>query len=238
MTNHKKYLKVGKSGCGFVCVLDKIMFKNKRFDTKILMSKPMQILNKNDALLLVDIQNDFLPGGSLAIPAADRILPIVNQYLRIFSKHNRLVIATRDWHPENHCSFEQFGGIWPPHCVAGSYGAAFPSTLELPPNLQIVSKASAQNQDAYSGFEDSNLKNNLLEKNIKRLFVCGLATDYCVLNTVVDGIKNGFETVVLVDAIRPVNLHPGDGTKAQQSMLSHGAKFCTLKDFSVEPANV
>src|SRR5574340_133567 len=144
-----------------------------------------------DALLVVDAQNDFLPGGSLAVPGGDEVLPPLNRYLGIFTARNLPVFATRDWHPARHCSFRAQGGSWPPHCVAGTRGAEFAAALRLPPSAEIVSKATSAEQDAYSGFHGTGLDALLRAADIRRLFVGGLATDYCVLNTVRDALKLG-----------------------------------------------
>jgi nicotinamidase/pyrazinamidase len=135
------------------------------------------------------------------------------------------VFATRDWHPANHCSFRERGGPWPPHCIARTAGAEFAPGLALPPGAVIVSKATAPNQDAYSGFEGTDLDSRLRAREVRRVFVGGLATDYCVLNTVRDALKNGYEVIVLADAIRAVNVQPDDGRKAEEEMVRLGAKF-------------
>lgn len=176
-----------------------------------------------DALIIVDLQNDFLPGGNLAVANGDAVIAPLNQYIDMFAKDRLPVIATRDWHPPDHCSFVAQGGIWPPHCIAGTRGAQFAGSIALPERAIIVSKADRQDKDAYSGFEGTDLANRLRELEVKRLFVGGLATDYCVLNTVLDGLDNGFEVLLLQDAIRAVNVQPADGQKAVESMKEKGA---------------
>jgi len=185
-----------------------------------------------DALLIVDVQNDFLPGGSLAVPRGDEVAPVLNRYLQIFTAQNLPVYATRDWHPERHCSFKAQGGIWPPHCVAGTCGAEFAAALQLPPSATIVSKATTAEQDAYSGFQGTGLDAQLRAANIRRLFIGGLATDYCVLNTVRDALKLGYEVFLLADAIRAVDVQPGDGQRAEQEMLGLGARHITVEDIT------
>ena len=176
-----------------------------------------------DALIVVDVQKDFLPGGSLAVPHGDEVVPVLNRYMEIFSSRGLPVFATRDWHPPEHCSFTEQGGPWPPHCVAGSEGAAFADGLRLPAETVVVSKATTPDKDAYSGFQDTGLAQRLREAGVRRVFVGGLATDYCVLNTVRDALAEGFEVVLLEDAIRAVDVQPGDGERAVKEMLDAGA---------------
>src|SRR3989338_7404551 len=184
-------------------------------------------VRQGDALLIVDVQNDFLPGGSLAVPRGDEVVPVLNRYLRAFQ--NLPVYATRDWHPPLHCSFRAQGGPWPPHCVAGTRGAEFAAALQLPPSAVVVSKATTAEQDAYSGFEGTNLDQQLHAANIRRLFIGGLATDYCMLNTVRDALKLGYEVLLLADAIRAVDVQPGDGQRAEQEMTKFGAQRITVE---------
>ncbi len=176
-----------------------------------------------DALIVVDVQKDFLPGGSLAVPRGDEVVPVLNRYMEIFSSRGLPVFATRDWHPPEHCSFTEQGGPWPSHCVAGSEGAAFAADLHLPADAVIISKATEPERDAYSGFQGTDLAQRLREAGVRRVFVGGLATDYCVLNTVRDALAEGFEVVLLEDAIRAVDVQPGDGERAVKEMLDAGA---------------
>lgn len=185
-----------------------------------------------DALLLVNVQNDFLPDGALSVPGGDQILPLLNEYMRRFSKLRLPVFATRDWHPMDHFSFQTAGGPWPPHCIAGSFGAAFPAGLALPDEADVISKASMPEHEAYSGFAGTDLAFRLRKAGIRRIFVGGLATDYCVLNTVKDACALGFDTVLLVDAVRAVELHPGDGKRAIDAMLLCGARQATLQSIA------
>lgn len=182
-----------------------------------------------DALLIVDVQNDFLPGGSLAVPGGDEVVPVLNRYVRAFAALP--VFATRDWHPECHCSFTAQGGIWPPHCVAGTRGAAFAAALQLPPTTVVISKAVSVEQDAYSAFQGTDLDARLRAANISRLFIGGLATDYCVLNSVLDARRLGYQVLLLTDAIRAVR--PGDGERAEQQMIALGAQCITLQGIAV-----
>jgi nicotinamidase/pyrazinamidase len=182
-----------------------------------------------DALIIVDVQNDFLPGGALAVPHGDEVLSVLNRYAALFGKQGLPVFATRDWHPGNHCSFRERGGPWPAHCVAGTQGAQFASGLVLPPGARIVSKAATPDKDAYSGFAGTELDEMLREDNVRRVFVGGLATDYCVLNTVKDARALGYEVVLLGDAIRAVDVKPGDGRRAQEEMQRLGATLSDLQ---------
>ncbi len=185
-------------------------------------------LQQGDALIVVDVQNDFLPGGSLAVPDGDAVVPVLNRYLAVFSARELPVYVTRDWHPANHCSFKARGGPWPPHCVAESDGARFAKDLRLPEDATIISKATTPDKDAYSGFEGTDLGARLRALGARRVFVGGLATDYCVLNTVRDARKHGYDVLLLTDAIRAVNVKPDDGRKAEEEMRRLDAKPITL----------
>ncbi len=185
-------------------------------------------LQNGDALIVVDVQNDFLPGGSLAVPHGDEVVTVLNRYLVAFSARALPLYATRDWHPPNHCSFKARGGPWPTHCVAETSGAQFAGNLQFPTGTSVISKATTPDKDAYSGFEGTDLDARLRAQKIKRLFVGGLATDYCVLNTVRDARRLGYEVRLLTDAIRAVNVKPDDGRKAEEEMRRLGAQPVTL----------
>lgn len=176
-----------------------------------------------DALILVDVQLDFLPGGSLAVSHGDEVVPALNRYIAVFRRLTLPVVATRDWHPPDHCSFQAQGGPWPPHCVAGSDGARFAPLLDLPCEARIVSKATTRDRDAYSGFEGTDLDEWLQRAGVSRVFVGGLATDYCVLNTVSDALRIGYATFLLADAVRAVDAQAGDGERAIAEMRRLGA---------------
>lgn len=180
-------------------------------------------LQTGDALILVDVQLDFLPGGSLAVPHGDEVVPALNHYIAVFRRLTFPVVATRDWHPPDHCSFKAQGGIWPPHCIAGSDGARFASLLDLPCEARIVSKATMRDKDAYSGFEGTDLDDWLKGSGIRRVFIGGLATDYCVLNTVRDALRLGYAAFLLQDAVRAVDVAAGDGERAIAEMRRLGA---------------
>jgi nicotinamidase/pyrazinamidase len=189
-------------------------------------------LQTGDALIAVDVQNDFLPGGSLAVPEGDAVVPALNRYLAAFAAHALPVFATRDWHPAKHCSFKAQGGIWPPHCVAASRGAEFARDLALPPTAAIISKAAAPEADSYSGFGSTDLAARLRAARATRLFIGGLATDYCVLNTVKDALAEGFGVLLLADAIRAVDVKAGDGARALGEMRQLGARAVCYEDIA------
>jgi nicotinamidase/pyrazinamidase len=180
-------------------------------------------LREKDALIVVDLQNDFCPGGALAVPEGDKIVPVLNAYIERFSNSKSIIVATRDWHPENHISFAEQGGIWPKHCVQNTKGAEFHPDLRLPSDSIIVSKATEPDKEAYSGFDGTNLEKLLKGKGVTRLFVGGLATDYCVRATVLDALRLGFCVFLLLDAIKGVNVQPEDSERAIVEMLEKGA---------------
>lgn len=184
-----------------------------------------------DSLIVVDLQVDFCPGGALGVPEGDEIVPLVNRLLAVPEWFR---VATRDWHPADHLSFSEQGGIWPPHCVADSPGAAFHPGLDRDAVELVVSKAARKDAEAYSGFDGTSLSADLKEKGVRRIFVCGLATDYCVRATALDGRKEGFEVVVLEDAVRAVNLEPGDGGRAIEEMRAAGCAFVRSEDISAK----
>jgi nicotinamidase/pyrazinamidase len=178
------------------------------------------------ALILVDVQNDFCPGGALAVSGGDQIVPVIN----ILIPHFSLVVSTQDWHPANHISFKERGGPWPPHCVQGSPGADLHSDLKTDSIAHYFRKASTPDRDDYSEFagtdNEGRTLNEVLEgEGVKKLYVAGLATDYCVLETVLDGLKLGYEVYVVTDAMRAVNVAPEDGDEALRKMSDTGAKL-------------
>ena len=188
-------------------------------------------LQASDALVLVDVQCDFV-SGALAVPDAASVLPVLNRYLREFARRWLAIFATRDWHPTSHCSFRDRGGPWPPHCIAGTPGAAFAVGLALGPDARVVSKATTIGRDAYSGFEDTDLDLDLRKLNVCRLFIGGLATDYCVRQTVLDARRLGYEVFLLEDAIRAVDVKPGDGERAIAEMQAAGAVPIRIGDLA------
>ena len=183
----------------------------------------MKPLQAGDALLIVDVQNDFVADGALAVPGGQEVIPPLRRYLVRFAEHGLPVFATRDWHPPDHCSFQAQGGPWPAHCVAHTSGAQFPEDLRLPLSTVVISKGTDPAHEAYSGFQGTPLHDRLRTAHIVRLFIGGLASDYCVLETVRDARTLGYEVCLLVDAIRPVNVLPDDGRRAEEAMVQAGA---------------
>ena len=176
-----------------------------------------------DALLIVDVQPDFCPGGALPIAHGDEVVPVLNRYIADFVRRGLPVFATRDWHPPNHCSFREQGGPWPRHCVPGTEGARFAPGLQLPPSTVVVSKDTEPDQNTYSAFEGADLHARLRAAGVRRVFIGGLATDYCVLHTMKGALGRGYDTILLADAIRAVNVRPDDGRKAEEEMVRLGA---------------
>lgn len=185
-------------------------------------------VGKKDALIVVDYQKDFCPGGALPVEGGDEIAPVLNAYIDIFRGKGGPIFATRDWHPPDHISFKEQGGQWPPHCVRDTEGAEFHPDLDLHEDMEIISKATQSEKEAYSGFDGTDLKQKMEEKEVKRVFVGGLATDYCVKNTVLDSLEAGFDTYLLKDATRGVNVEPGDSEKAVKSMREAGATVTSM----------
>lgn len=192
-------------------------------------------VDKGTALVVVDVQNDFCPRGALPVSDGDKVVPVLNQYIRKFLKAGAPIFFTRDWHPPDHVSFKAQGGPWPPHCVQGTKGAEFHVDLMIPPGAEVVSKAGNPKVEAYSFFQqtDIDLAAQLRARGIKRLLVGGLATDYCVKHTVLDSLGEGFETFLLEDACMGVNVKPNDSGTAIQEMMAHGARTLTLDQVEV-----
>lgn len=183
-----------------------------------------------DALLVVNLQNDFLAGGSLAVSDSDALIPLLNEYIEAFLALDLPIYAIRDWHPPDHCSFQTQGGPWPPHCIAGSYGADLAPGLRLPENAVVISKGTQSDEEAYSGFADTDLAERLRRENVRRLFIGGLASEYCVFHTVQDALAEGFTVLLLKDAIGAMNRKAGDGDRAFAEMRRQGAIPVTLSE--------
>lgn len=187
-------------------------------------------ITQNDALVVIDVQNDFLPGGSLAISEGDSVIEPINKIVRIFEVKKSPIFFTRDWHPENHCSFNTQNGPWPAHCVQDTWGAEFNPYLHVPQSAKIISKATSPDKDAYSGFDGTDLIHQMDNLgSISRVFVCGVATDYCVLSTVKDGLAAGKNVFVIEDAIKAVNVKQDDEVNAIKTMKDLGAIFVSSK---------
>ncbi|WP_457570193.1 nicotinamidase [Desulfurobacterium sp.] len=190
-------------------------------------------LTEKDALIVVDVQKDFCPGGALPVPFGDKVVEPLNLYIKIFSSAGLPIFATRDWHPENHISFKKNGGLWPVHCLQNSEGAEFHDNLRLPPDAFIINKGDRPELEAYSGFQGTLLDSLLKERGVKRVFVGGLATDYCVKHTVIGGLNLGYQVFLLSDAVAAVNVNPQDGEAAVMEMLGKGAVSIVLEDIDV-----
>lgn len=185
-----------------------------------------------DAFIAVDVQNDFCPGGALAVPRGDEVVPLINRALATFHAGGRLVALTRDWHPPRHVSFAERGGPWPPHCVRDTPGAEFHPALVIPSTALIFSKGTAADKDAYSGFEGTGLADRLRELGVSRLVIAGLATDYCVKATALDAVKEGFGAVVIEDACRGIDKPTGNVARALDEMLMAGVIMTRLDEVS------
>jgi nicotinamidase-related amidase len=173
-----------------------------------------------EALLIVDFQNDFTPGGALGVDGGDAIAERLNELAA--DPRYALVIATRDWHPVDHGSFTEQGGIWPVHCVQGSRGAELHEALDQARLDVIVDKGQDAGTDGYSGFDGTGLESLLRSRGVDRITVAGLATDYCVKNTALDALRLGFDVIVASDAVRPVDVSPGDGERALAEVRAAG----------------
>ncbi len=187
-------------------------------------------LQQGDALIAIDLQNDFLTGGKLEVAQGDQVVAVFNRYIAKFEQCKRPIFLTRDWHPFNHSSFITQGGPWPEHCVAGSKGAEFSSDLIIPDRAIIISSGIGVHQDGYSAFENPAFEKQLQRVRATRLFIGGLATDYCVLNTVCAALQRHYQVLLLKDAIRAVNVQPQDGANAETKMQADGAIIITLDD--------
>ena len=191
------------------------------------------------ALLLVDVQNDFCPGGALPVPGGDEVVPLLNEYIRRFEDAGLPVFTSRDWHPAITQHFREAGGPWPPHCVQDTSGAAFHPDLRIPPEAEVITKGTSTEDHGYSAFDGVDdqgrpFAETLRANGIRELFVAGLATDYCVLNTVVDALDNGFDVALLLDGIRGIDVTPGDVAHALDRMKAAGARTATLATIDTE----
>jgi len=199
-------------------------------------------LKLKKALLVVDAQNDFCPGGALGVSGGDKIIPALNKYIKIFSKQNLPVFASRDWHPKKTVHFKKFGGVWPVHCVQDTKGAAFHPKLKLPKEAILLYKGMDPRKDSYSVFQaedKSGVGFAVLLKilGIEELYIGGLATDYCVKYSAIDALKEGFRVKILMDAVKGVNLKPSDSENVLKEIVEMGARQIRLKDLEEQKKN-
>ncbi len=174
------------------------------------------------ALIVVDVQKDFCPGGALAVERGDEVVAPLNRLIGEFLERGEPVYKSRDWHPARTKHFADYGGTWPVHCVAGTPGAEFHEDLLDDPRVRVVSKGLGD-EDSYSAFDGTTLAEALRREGVREVWVGGLATDYCVKNTVLDALREGFRVRALSDAMRAVNLKPDDGRRAIEEMRAAGA---------------
>ena len=196
------------------------------------------------ALLIVDVQNDFCPGGALAVPNGDQVVAPLNKMLahvrktalwRWGSSKDWILFASRDWHPRQTTHFAEFGGQWPVHCVQNTPGAEFHSQLNIGIDVFVISKATKPDEDGYSPFQGTvrgevPFQQLLNFFDVESIYIGGLATDYCVKAAAIDAVKMGFETYLLQDACRAVNIKPGDDVRALNEMLIAGVEFTTTEE--------
>lgn len=205
---------------------------------KAVMSKP-GFYPASKALLIADPQNDFCPAGKLAVPEGDKIIPAVNKYIKYFSQKRLPIFITRDWHPKKTKHFKKFGGRWPEHCLQNSRGAEFHPGLKLTKQAVIMSKGMDPFQDSYSAFDSLDSKHRRLADllkmlDVEELYIGGLATDYCVKFSALDALKAGFKVKILADAIKGVDLKPGDSQRALKELARRGAKTITISELKTQ----
>lgn len=195
-------------------------------------------IERDSALLVVDMQNCFLPGGSLAVAEADEVIPVINRYIELFQDAGRPVFASRDWHPEETTHFEK----WPQHCVQNTRSAEFHPDLALPPDATVVSKGMDPQEDAYSAFqavdeEGRLLGDSLRARGIRHLYVSGLALDYCVRYSALDAARNGLQVTLLIDATRAVNAEIHDAETAIEDLVRSGVRLATIETVGAREAS-
>jgi len=176
------------------------------------------------ALLVIDVQNDFCPGGTLAVPQGDEVVEPLNKLIDDFLERGAPVYKSRDWHPPVTKHFAAYGGTWPVHCVRETEGAEFHPALRDDPRITVISKGLDQ-RDGYSAFDHTDLATRLHNQNVEEVVIGGLATDYCVKSSVLDALKYGFKVKAIENAMRPVDLQPGDGDRAIDEMRDAGAEI-------------
>jgi len=184
------------------------------------------------ALIIVDIQNDFCKGGALEVPNGEEIISGINKIIESFHNSSMPIFATRDWHPSNHCSFQANGGLWPVHCVQGTYGSEIHSDLMIDDRVTIINKGTEIDKEAYSGFDGTDFADKLRKKNISKVIIAGLATDYCINWTTMGALKNRFSTKVISDLIKGIDLELGDCERAIAEMKNNGANFINSSELN------
>jgi nicotinamidase/pyrazinamidase len=183
--------------------------------------------NPGDALLLVDPQNDFCPGGSLPVAEGDQVMPVLSEWAATAEQSGVPIFVSRDWHPPRTTHFQELGGVWPPHCVQGTFGAQFHPALRVPASAVVVSKGMGETEDAYSAFQARDAAGTLLAdllraRGVKHVYVMGLATDYCVKASALGGLEHGFQVSLVQSGCRAVDLQPGDGHAALSAVQTAG----------------
>lgn len=189
------------------------------------MAVPEHALGPGDALILVDVQIDFCPGGALPIERGDEVVPVLNRWIDAAGRARVPLYASRDWHPLHHLSFVESGGPWPAHCVQESDGARFHPDLKLPDSTIVVTKGVRFDRDQYSAFDETGLASDLRKRGVRRVWIGGLAQDVCVRATVLDALREGLDTIVIADGTHPVTRAGGD--TASEEMRRAGARFET-----------
>ena len=184
--------------------------------------------DKKRALIVVDVQNDFCPGGTLAVAEGDQVVSPLNKLIEEFLERGEPVFKSRDWHPETTKHFQAYGGTWPVHCVQNTKGAEFHPDLLDDKHIRIISKGLGDT-DCYSAFDETDLALQLHRLGVEEVWVGGLATDYCVKSTVLDALKEGFRVKALENAMRAVDVNPGDGERAIAEMHDAGAEIVKTK---------
>jgi nicotinamidase/pyrazinamidase len=202
-------------------------------------SEKDRAIHNHAALLVMDMQIDFCPGGSLAVAGGDTIIPLINRYVELFRQKDLPVYATRDWHPAETSHFSQFGGKWPAHCVQGTTGAGFHPALRLPDNVIIISKGTDPQRDDYSPLQVSNADGLTFADRLKKagathLYLCGMATDFCIRWSALDALHAGFKVTVLKDAVKGINLTPGDSERALEEISLAGGEMADLETIGKE----
>ncbi len=180
-------------------------------------------LRPQDAVIVVDVQKDFCPGGALPVAGGDEVVPVLNRWIEAAKGAGAQIVVSRDWHPPGHMSFREQGGTWPPHCVQNTDGAEFHPDLDVPGEAIVISKGDKADRDQYSAFDQTGLGARLEQQGIRRVWVGGLALDVCVRATVLDALKLGFEVHVIRAGTRAVDVQPGDGDRALEEMRQAGA---------------